>query len=63
MTENDTRREPILDKTKKHIKDRRELRMVWKQWKAGLLQEADLSPKMRHLLHRYYGVHFTRKRS
>jgi hypothetical protein len=60
---NDQAREPIIDDRKAFNKKKRELRMVYKQWKAGMLRESDLSPQMRQLLKTYYGVYFTRKRS
>lgn len=59
----DESREPIIDTSKRFNKKKKELRMVYKQWKAGMLREADLSPHMKQLLMNYYGVHFTRKRT
>lgn len=59
----DGAREPLVDNSKKFNRQKRKLRMVYKQWKAGMLRESDLSPRMRQLLSHYYGVRFRRKRS
>lgn len=59
----DRARDPIIDTSKKFNKKKKELRMAYKQWKAGMLRESDLSPQMRQLLRTYYGVRFTRKRT
>jgi len=63
MTKTDQSREPIIDNSKRFNRQKRELRMVYKQWKAGMLRESDLSPWLRQLLASYYGVRFTRKRT
>lgn len=63
MRMTDQSREPLYDNSKKINKQKRELRMVYKQWKAGMLREADLSSEMRRLLSHYYGVKFQRKRT
>lgn len=60
---NDRAREPIIDDSKRFNKQKRELHMVYKQWKAGMLRESDLSPRTKQLLNRYFGVHFKRKRT
>ena len=59
VTDN-SKREPIIE-----ISDsmKRDLRMIYKQWKVGMLSESDLSPRVKHLLIRYYGVNFNRKRT
>lgn len=38
---------------------RRRLKIVFKQWKAGLLKEENITDHVKDLLTEYYGVKFT----
>ena len=63
MMMTDQSREPIIDSTKRFNRQKKKLRMTYKQWKAGMLRESDLSPRIKQLLGHYYGVSFRRKRT
>jgi len=46
-----------IDK-KDFMTEKKELRETYKLYKAGLLKEMDISPRIKSLLFRYYGVKF-----
>ena len=45
-----------ITKDSKKLSSRKQLHMVWKLYKNGLLEEKDLTEGERKLLHKYYEI-------
>ncbi len=44
---------------KTFAREKRKLREVYKLYKAGMIKESDIPPRIKSLLMRYYGVRFS----